>query len=98
MAIKYEDCGRAIIEDGAIVIRIALDTLPLVVDGAWGTGAMDTRYKVTDPAAFAADLVRELNDEDERGTTRIHRMFDKAFENAIDQGAEGIEPHEQQEA
>lgn len=58
---------------------------------------MQTRYKVIDPAAFAKELARELNDEDDDGTTRIHRMLDKAIEGAIDQGAEGIEEHEDQE-
>lgn len=98
MAIVLENSGRAIIEDGSLVIRVALEALPMVVEGAWAAGYMDTRYKLTDPAAFARDLVRELNDESEDGTTRIHRMFDKAIENAINQGAEGIEEHEQQEA
>lgn len=98
MAITLENSGRAIIEDGSLVIRVALEALPMVVEGSWAAGYMDTRYKVTDTAAFAADLVRELNDESEDGTTRIHRMFDKAIENAIGQGAEGIEEHEQQEA
>lgn len=98
MAITLENSGRAIIEDGSMVIRIALEALPMIVEGSWAAGGMDTRYKVTDPAAFAADLVRELNDESEDGTTRIHRMFDKAIENAIGQGAFGIEEHEKQEA
>lgn len=95
--IELENSGRAIIEDGALVIRVALDALPAVVDGAWAAGDMDTRFKVTNAAEFAADLCRELNDESEDGTTRIHRMFDKAIENAINQGAAGIEQHEQQE-
>lgn len=96
--ITLENSGRAIIEDGSIVIRIAIDALPMIVEGSWASGGMGTRYKVTDAAAFAADLVRELNDESEDGTTRIHRMFDKAIINAIEQGAEGIEEHEKQEA
>lgn len=98
MAITIENSGCAIIEDGSLVIRITLEAMPMIVEGSWAAGGMDTRYKVTDAAAFAADLVRELNYESEDGTTSIHRMFDKAIENAIGQGAEGIEEHEQQSA
>lgn len=90
--------GRAVIEDGAIVIRVPIANLPAVVEGSWAAGGMDTRFKVTDPEAFAKDLVIELNDENEIGTTRVHKMFDKAIEGAINWGAEGIEEHEEQEA
>ncbi len=96
--IELEKSGRAVVEDGSLVIRIAIEALPMIVEGSWAAGGIDTRYKVTDPVAFAADLVRELNDESEDGTTRIHRMFDKAIDNAIGQGAAGVEEHEQQEA
>jgi hypothetical protein len=41
--------------------------------------------------------MRELNQESEDGSTRIHRMFDGAIEEAINQGAFGIEEHERQE-
>lgn len=98
MAIPIENSGVAIIEDGSLVIRVAMEALPMIVEGSWAAGYMDTRYKVTNTAEFAADLVRELNDESEDGTTRIHRMFDKAIENAIGQGAFGIEEHETQTA
>lgn len=40
---------------------------------------------------FAKEVVRELNSEDEEGTTAIHKMFDAAFIEAIEQGAEGVE-------
>lgn len=90
--------GRAVIEDGAIVIRVPIANLPAVVEGSWAAGGMDVRFKVTEPDAFAKALVVELNEEDEGGTTRIHKMFDRAIEEAINQGAEGIEEHEEQEA
>lgn len=90
--------GKAVIEDGHIIIRVAISALPMVVEGSWAAGGMDTRYKVTDPEAFAKDLVYELNEESENGTTRIHSMFDFAIDRAIEQGAEGIERHEEQEA
>jgi hypothetical protein len=98
MAKTYPNGGRAVIERGAIVIRVPLATLPMVVEGAWATGNLTPRYKITDADAFARDLVNELNGESEDGTTRVHSMFDKAIDEAINQGAFGIEEHEKQEA
>ncbi len=92
-----DDSGRAIIENGSIVIRIALSTLPMVVEGSWASGAMDTRFKIINIEEFAADLVTELNSESEDGTTRVHKLFDGAIEEAINQGAFGIEEHEDQD-
>lgn len=94
----YENSGRAVLEDGAIVIRVPVDVLPSVVEGAWAAGGVELRLKVTDPALFARGLISELNEEDEIGTTIVHRMFDVAIAKAYGGGAEGIEPHEEQEA
>lgn len=92
-----EDDGRAVIEDGAIVIRLPIANLPVIVDAGWAGGKIEPRMKVTDAEEFAKELVRALNDEEEDGTTRIHLMFDAALEFAFEQGAEGIEIHENQE-
>lgn len=97
MAKTYPNGGKAIIERGAIVIRVPLDTLPMVVEGAWATGNLSPRQKITNIDEFARDLVNELNSEAEDGTTRVHTMFDKAIEEAINQGAFGIEVHDQQD-
>ncbi len=90
--------GKAVIEKGAIVIRVTIDSLPMVAEGAWALGALDTRWKVTDAALFAQDLLLALNDEDEEGTTPIHKLFDAAINEALNQGAQGIEEHEIQDA
>lgn len=89
--------GQAVIEDGAIVIRVAIDHLPAIVEGAWMAGYMDTRFKVTNSATFAKALVTELNSESEDGTTLIHKLFDACINEAVEQGAEGIDEHEDQE-
>lgn len=68
-----------------------------VIEGAWSMNALETRFQITDGAVFAKELMHALNREDEQGTTPIHRMCDKAIEYAIDQGAEGIEEHPEQE-
>lgn len=90
--------ARAVIRDGEIVISVSLKALPHVVEGAWAIGSLDTRWKLTDAATFAKELVGALNDEDEQGTTLVHKMFDKAILEALEQGAEGIEKHEKQNA
>lgn len=82
--------ARAVIEDGQIVIRLPIENIPTAVDGAADLGTLDAPFKVIDPQAFAQDLVSTLNDEDEEGTTMIHKMFDKAFNIAADQGAAGM--------
>jgi hypothetical protein len=87
----------ATIEDGTIVIRVPVDALHQVLEGSWASGALDRRWKLTDAPTFARDLVRELNREEEDGSTRVHRMFDAAIEAAIDGGADGIEYQEQQD-
>lgn len=90
--------GRAVIEGDAMLIRLPIDYLPQVVEGAWALNAMPVRMQITDAGAFAKELVRVLNREDEQGTTMIHRMMDSAIVEALEQGAEGIEEHPQQSA
>jgi len=88
--------AEAFIAGGVIQIRIPVDYLPVIVDGAWAAGGMNTRWLVTDAKTFAQGVCTALNQEDEVGTTAIHRMFDKAFLEAIEQGTEGIEEHPDQ--
>ena len=89
--------GQAIIEDGCIVIRVSLDSLPQVIEGAWACGKLNPRFKITNIEEFSKDLLQELNREEEDGTTRVHMLFDGAIDEAINQGAFGIEEHEDQE-
>lgn len=93
-----ETNAQAIIEGDAVVIRVTLSSIPAIIDGGWGCGAISPRMKITDVQAFAKDWVSELNREAEDGSTPIHKMFDATINEAIEQGAEGIEEHEQQNA
>ena len=81
----------AVIEGNDIVIRVAIDALPAVVESGPFVG-----WRVTDGAAFARDLVHELNAESEDGTTVVHLMFDRAIERAIENGAQGVEENKEQ--
>jgi hypothetical protein len=49
------------------------------------------RPKITDALQFAKEVVGELCQEEEDGTTPVHRMLDQAASDAIDNGAEGVE-------
>ncbi len=89
--------GRAVVKGGEIIITVPIEALQTVVDGAHALGSLDTRWMVTAPDVFARDLIRALNDEDEQGTTPIHRLFDAAINEALEQGAEGIEEHPEQD-
>ena len=89
---------EAAIVKGSIVIRVPMKSLKDLVEGAWALGSLDTRMKITDAKAFADELVSAINCEDEEGTTPLHRLFDAAINDALEQGAEGIEEHEEQDA
>lgn len=83
--------AEAEIIDGKIVITLAISHLQTAINGGTLLGTIDGSWKLTDPDAFAKELLVSLHSEDEEGTTVIHRMFDAAINEAIEQGAEGIE-------
>ena len=89
--------AEAVIRDGLIVISIEIAALPMIVSGSCAAGGLDGRRKVADAEVFAAEVVRALNDEREDGTTPVHLMFDRAFDEAINQGAEGVEECDEDE-
>ncbi|WP_230770577.1 hypothetical protein [Sphingomonas sp. Leaf4] len=76
--------------DGRLVISIGIDALMTAVKGSpsWEQQIEDDRgWSIEQPDGFAADVVAELEREEEDGTTPVHRMLDEAFEQAIDQGS-----------
>lgn len=79
------------IVDDQLQITIGIETLAFAAeryDYFW-EGA-DDDVKVTDPDEFAKDVVRELESEEEDGTTLVHLMFDKAFRAVVENGGESI--------
>jgi hypothetical protein len=84
------------VEGDELVIRLPVGAVITATSGCDRLSTyseMHNRYrevKVTDPAAWMAEVARELNREAEDGTTLVHIMFDTAFDRAADQGAEGI--------
>lgn len=84
--------SKAVVRSGQIVISIDVDALPLILSGSISSGeVLHHPCKVVDPEAFAKEVCRALNRESENGTTPVHIMFDKAFEHAIEYGAEGVD-------
>lgn len=79
------------IEGDEIVIRLSFDALVTATEACPAFEPIeDNQPAVTDRAVWAREVVRELNSESEDGTTLVHLMFDKAFLQAAEQGAEGI--------
>lgn len=91
------DAAQAVIEDGAIVIRVPIANLQAIMDGGFACAAYDKRYRVTDPEGFAKEIADALNDEDEEGSTPVHKLFDAAINEALNQGAQHADEHPIQE-
>lgn len=92
-----DNSAKAIIEDGDIVIRVPLANLQFVLDGGFACAVYDRRYKITNIDGAAKDICNALNDEDEEGTTPVHKLLDAAINATMNQGSEWFEEHEDQE-
>jgi hypothetical protein len=86
---------QAAIDADSIVIRVAIDTLPQLVDSLWGVGNLSVRYRVANVDKFAPEVMAALNRKlDENGETLVDRLFDQAIEDAIDNGGVGVEEYQ----
>ena len=75
------------ITGGKLVMSIGVEALATAIEG----GPMfEEGTVVTDHDVFAAEVLTQLQDEDEAGTNLIHRAFDSAFEAVAESGAEGV--------
>lgn len=72
---------------GEKVLAFATENCPDLWDAENDRG----RYRVTDAAVFAKAVAHELNKESEGGSTPLSRLLDEVVEEAINQGAEGVE-------
>lgn len=75
------------IEGDEIVIRIKISSLEVAFDLVMDD---DTDVKLTNSATFARGVVQELNAENEKGDTLVHKMLDQAVREAVEQGAERL--------
>ena len=85
------DNGQAGIIGKYITIRVSIESLTTVVAEGVDMMTIDPPVKVLDPKAFAQEVVYALNQEDEDGTTPIHRLFDQAFSAAAENGSQGVQ-------
>jgi hypothetical protein len=76
------------IEGEDLVIRIGI---PLLAHALQGAPNWDQSFLITDWESFTKDMIRELEDEEEDGTTPVHRMLDAAALGAIEGGSEHVE-------
>lgn len=86
----------ASIKHGVLTIRIGVGTLahaaahhPEFWDGE--SGLDKPNIPVTDKLIFARAVLMELQDEEEDGTTMLHRLFDEAMKRAVENGCEGVD-------
>lgn len=89
---------EATLNRGSIVIRVNEKSLRQLVEGCWATHNMEVRQRIIDAPIFMAEILAALNAESENGSTLVHKMFDAAINEALEQGAEGIEDHPNQDA
>lgn len=85
--------------DGILQISIGVDILAFAAlrsEYSWDLANPDKRYladprtkfKITDPKGFAADVREALLEEAEDGSSLLTRVLDEACKNAIEQGSE----------
>jgi hypothetical protein len=82
------------IKNNTLIISIGVSTLAKAIkigSGLFEDEDIDGKFKIVNENKFAKSILSELQDEDEIGTTLVHTMLDKAGENAIENGCEGIE-------
>jgi hypothetical protein len=90
---KMEDLPQIEIKDGKLLISIGIDALIFgVTHGRYFDNYPEGEQpKVTNKALFADAIRCELEREEEDGTTLLYAMLDKAAENAIEDGCDGID-------
>lgn len=83
---------KVAIEAGRLVISIGMTTLGEALVGPGSPLKIDCPHaKITDHAKFAREVMRALLEEEEDGTTAVHRMLDGAAVVLLENGAEGVD-------
>lgn len=85
---------RCSIVERVLTIEIGIDTLKHAAERHeefWLPQTDKTALVVSDPETFAKDVCNALTDEGEDGSTAITHMLDKAIEQAVEWGSEGLD-------
>jgi hypothetical protein len=80
---------RACIDGEAIVIRIGIDILAHAAENIQELWDHEEKLKVCHKVAFARDVVRMLEHEDEIGASLLTKLFDEAAIDAWEDGSVG---------
>jgi hypothetical protein len=81
--------GRLLISIGVNCLAHAIELCPSLSQHDEKTGEFHDPV-ITDPLLFAREIRTVLLQEEEDGTTAVHRMLDHSAMTAIENGAEGI--------
>jgi hypothetical protein len=88
------------VKEGRLVISLGVDTLAFAFEHSnWNNPFIDDlndfrqQYFVPVPAAFAADVRRELRNEAEDGSTILEHLLDKACIAAVENGSTGVDDY-----
>lgn len=81
---------EVVIVGGKLHISIGVDALAWAAEHSpdFEDEWFEPTIKITNPDKFAGDVVRELEKEQEDGTTQLHLLLDTAFRDAVDNGSE----------
>jgi hypothetical protein len=82
--------AEAVLEGDHIVIRVRIDCLKTALPVAEERAGYVSHSTIVSDVGFAADVIAELNKEDEDGTTPIHDLFDNAMLGAVENGSEHV--------
>ncbi len=87
---------RIAAEDGDLIIRIPVKTMLYAFVNDPGHESWDADSgqhmppTIRDEAGFVADIIAELEREDDDGTTPVHLMVDGVMREAVEQGSKNV--------
>lgn len=84
------------VKNGVLSISIGVSTLAFSLEHGndFLTYDAEAKWKVNSDGAFAVDVKRELEREQEDGTTPVHLLLDEAMNSAIEQGSAYVDETE----
>ena len=77
------------INKGVLHVEVGINHL-LRISQIWGDFREEEDVRIIDFQKFEKELQTVLTDEEEDGTTLVHRMFDTALTNLAESGSESI--------
>ena len=81
---------KAVVENGDLVIRIGADRLAYCALNKNG-GSLPKKVKINDALAFAGDVARMLNRDEEDGNSPAIRLLDAACMDAAVDGSAAVD-------